>query len=243
MKKILYLGDDFLTGAAAYLGGVMARLRLPFDYVPSARALSPAQARRPYGLFIVSDYPSRNISTEAWGEIRQGVTRGAGFLMVGGWESFHGLRGEYNGTVAEQMLPVECGRSDDRVNYCHGLVPVPAGAHPVTRGLPWDRPPVVCGYNRVTPKAGAAVVLNLRALKPSRSTVTMEKKGVPLLVTGTFGRGKTAAYATDFAPHWVGGMVDWGKRRVTAQAPGGGAVEVGEYYVKFIGQLLRWLAA
>ena len=41
----------------------------------------------------------------------------------------------------------------------------------------------------------------------------------PVLVIGTAGHGRAAAFASDIAPHWVGGFVDWGDSRVTAQAP------------------------
>jgi uncharacterized membrane protein len=241
MKRVLYMGDDFLTGAAAYLGGVMTHHKIPFDYVPSAQELTRAQVGNPYGLFILSDYPSKNICTEVWGEIRIAVSKGAGLLMVGGLESFHGLKGEYVCSPAGEMLPVTCKRSDDRHNYCHGLIPVKTRPHPVTAGLPWNKPAVVCGYNEIIPKDGADVLLALRALKPSPSAVKIDRKNIPLLVASTYGRGKTAAFATDFAPHWVGGLVDWGKKRIKAQARNGGEIEVGEYYVKFIGQLVRWL--
>ena len=47
----------------------------------------------------------------------------------------------------------------------------------------------------------------------------------------------------DVAPHWVGGFVDWGLPRVTAEAKGGNAIEVGHDYAKFWKQLLQWTAA
>jgi hypothetical protein len=34
----------------------------------------------------------------------------------------------------------------------------------------------------------------------------------------------------DVAPHWVGGLVDWGRKRISAQSKEATAVEVGEYY-------------
>ena len=54
------------------------------------------------------------------------------------------------------------------------------------------------------------------------------------------GRGRTAALATDVAPHWVGGLVDWGSRRVTAQAPRGEMIEVGQHYATFLTRLVEW---
>ena len=71
----------------------------------------------------------------------------------------------------------------------------------------------------------------------------------PLLVIGNYGLGRTAALATDLAPHWVGPLVDWGTEnepapsgsgRITAQAEGGEEVETGCFYVRFVYQLLKW---
>jgi len=65
----------------------------------------------------------------------------------------------------------------------------------------------------------------------------------PLLVVGQYGKGRTAAFATDLAPHWVGGLVDWGEgARITAEAPDSWRVEVGDYYAKFVRNLISWVA-
>ena len=61
----------------------------------------------------------------------------------------------------------------------------------------------------------------------------------PLLVIGQHGRGRVAALATDVAPHWVGGFVDWGDRRIT-QDVGDGFVEIGNWYAAFFRNLLVW---
>jgi uncharacterized membrane protein len=61
----------------------------------------------------------------------------------------------------------------------------------------------------------------------------------PLLVVGEHGRGRTAALATDVAPHWVGGLVDWGDQRVVQQV-GAGFIDVGNWYARFFRNLLVW---
>jgi uncharacterized membrane protein len=61
----------------------------------------------------------------------------------------------------------------------------------------------------------------------------------PLLIVGQYGQGRTAALATDVAPHWIGGMVDWGDRRVV-QNVAGESVEVGNWYAEFFRNLLAW---
>ena len=46
------------------------------------------------------------------------------------------------------------------------------------------------------------------------------------------------ALATDVAPHWVGGFVDWGKERVVADV-GDDFIDVGNWYARFFRQLLQ----
>ena len=120
------------------------------------------------------------------------------------------------------------------------MIPEVVSSHPILRGLPWDEPPMVCGCNLVKAKKDATVVLALRKLLIKGGSVSLAKDTTPLLVVGTYGRGKTGAVTTDFAPHWVGGLVDWGGDRVTAQATGGKKVEVGNYYVSFIRNILDY---
>ena len=38
--------------------------------------------------------------------IAEHVQRGAGLLMIGGWESYHGLGGDWDGTPIGDLLPV-----------------------------------------------------------------------------------------------------------------------------------------
>ena len=64
----------------------------------------------------------------------------------------------------------------------------------------------------------------------------------PLLVTGVYGQGRVCAMATDAAPHWVGGLVDWGKSRVEAQADGAEAIEVGNWYAELFANIVKWTA-
>jgi uncharacterized membrane protein len=158
--------------------------------------------------------------------------------MIGGWESFHGLIGGYQSSDLVPVLPVECLLQDDRLNWCQGLVPEVVSPHPILAGLPWDEPPLVCGCNRVKAKPDARLLLALRKLQIKNGNLSRGKESLPRLVLGTHGQRKTGAVTTDFAPHWVGGMVDWGAERVTAQAQGGKKVEVGNHYVAFIRNIL-----
>jgi uncharacterized membrane protein len=63
----------------------------------------------------------------------------------------------------------------------------------------------------------------------------------PLLVIGNFGSGRVCAFASDVAPHWVGGLVDWGDARISVHAEGANQREVGNWYAAFFESLIRWV--
>jgi uncharacterized membrane protein len=123
--------------------------------------------------------------------IRDYVGAGGGLVMVGGYLTFQGIdaKGQYAGSPVEEALPVTLYRHDDRVEAPQGVVPVLANAtHPIAAGLVEDWPALL-GYNRIMPKDGATVV----------STVGDD----PLIVAGSFGKGRSVAFASDCGPHWA----------------------------------------
>ena len=64
-KHVLYLGDTSLSGSGGYLAGLMTAFGVGYDYVPSDRTLSAADAKHPRKLFILSDYRSEMLSHDA----------------------------------------------------------------------------------------------------------------------------------------------------------------------------------
>jgi uncharacterized membrane protein len=122
--------------------------------------------------------------------IRQYVEAGGGLLMVGGYLTFAGIEGKarWAGTPVAEALPVAIATSDDRVESPAGAVPVVRRLdHPIVAGLPsaW---PSLLGYNRVVAKEDAEVVVAVG--------------DDPLIVAGTFGAGRAAAFTSDCGPHW-----------------------------------------
>ena len=166
--------------------------------------------------------------------------------MIGGWESFHGLGGDWDGTPLGEILPVQISSDDDRLNCDHPVFVRPAEPHAITDALPWnDHPPLIGGLNRVQAKSDAVTILtaeHFRAEYRDGNVQLAPGASDPLLVVGNRGGGRTAALMTDVAPHWVGPLVDWGPERVSAQALGADQVEVGNYYAQFLRQLLTWAA-
>ena len=144
--------------------------------------------------------------------IRDYVADGGGFLMVGGYMSFQGIDGKarYKDTPIEDILPVKIAAIDDRVEVPEGFYPAIKEEHQVVAGIDktW---PMLLGYNRFYAK------------DDSNTLVTWQED--PILVVGKYGAGRTAAFASDCAPHWGSpSFVEW------------------KDYKKLWGQLVNWLA-
>ncbi len=245
-NHVLYLGDTVLSGAAAYLAGLMTAFGIGYDYLPSDQDLSSEMASERRKLFILSDYPSsRMLPAVQEIVLKQVHDHAAGLLMIGGWESFHGHGGDWDAAPLGDALPVELSREDDRINCDQPALVLASEAHEITGELPWaSRPPTIGGFNRVVAKPGSATLLLVQRFQAifdaGRFQFTPQEQD-PLLVIGAHGFGLTAALTTDLAPHWVGGFVDWGDaERVTAQAPGSWQIEVGNLYSQFVANLLTW---
>lgn len=241
---ILYCGDTSLEGAAAYLAGLMTSWDWDFDYLPSNAQLT-SQDLDDRRLIVLSDFPSSHVGTSAQSTLVDAVFHGCGLLMIGGWESFHGAGGDWDRTAVADILPVAIESSDDRLNCDHPVAVRAVCDHLILAGLPWSqRPPVVGGFNRFTPRPTSQVLLEADRLALSCQNGKWDARLIethPFLVLGEHGTGLTAAIATDVAPHWVGGFVDWGDGRVKGEAAGAEAIEVGELYATFWLRLLLHL--
>jgi uncharacterized membrane protein len=191
---------------------------------------------------VVSDYPAARFGAAAMGVVAGRVERGAGLVMLGGWESFYGRLGEYHQSPLAEVLPVTMQQCDDRRNFAQPCLIDKVAEHPILDGLPWDAPPGIGGLNQISPKPGAVTLLAAAPFAVRRQGGQFEfSRGdeLPLLVVGRHGRGRTAALAVDVAPHWVGGLVDWGDRRLQQDVPGG-FIEVGNWYARLFRNLLVW---
>lgn len=244
---ILYCGDTTLESAASYLAGLITHFGWAFDYVPSHVKLTHELLARPHSLVILSDYPASQLDNDLQQRIIEQVEQGTGLLMIGGWESFHGYGGNWDTAPLAQALPVEISPTDDRINFDQPALLHPAAKDRKLWGLPWfERPPTVGGLNQIQPRRDSEVWLMATRYAPRFDVATgaiqwpTSGESFPALVTSSFGQGRTAAFATDVAPHWVGGFVDWGPTRVSAQAPGAQPIEVGSSYAAFWQQLLSW---
>jgi len=243
MKKnkisLLYCGDDNLRQSARYLYGVLKHLGYTLNYVPSRHPLTDQQLNKHYGAIILSDYPSARISPAAQKRILQRVTDGTGLLMIGGWGSFHGYDGNYHCSKLTKALPVRCLSRDDRVNCSTGgIILAKSDWKSQFKSLEFNKGPLIGGYNQVVRKPGSRILLTVRDIKINLPQISLASKEYPLLVTGCFGKGYTACYMSDLAPHWSGGIVDWGQRKIRIDNVAGHFMEVGRNYIEFIQALV-----
>ena len=145
--------------------------------------------------------------------IKEYVRNGGGLIMAGGYLSFQGIYGSarYHRTPIEEVLPVTLLAVDDRVEKPEGINPrVTRSEHPILQGIEGDWP-YLLGFNEVIPKEKGEVL------------VTAGEN--PLLVTGSFGKGRSVAWTSDVGPHWCPKQfVEW---------PG---------YTQLWRQIVKWVA-
>lgn len=245
-SAILYCGDTALREAGAYLTGVMSHFSIPYEYLSSSRAFSSELLSRRFRGMILSDYPAANFTPDQLTELAERIHLGMGFLMIGGWASFSGAKGEYTDTVLKEVLPVVMEEQDDRVNSWQPCLIERVGDHPILGRLPFDRcPPSICGFNRFRAKDESETILTVRQVAVSRKggrlVFSPSLESHPVLVLGQNGSGRVGAFAGDVAPHWAGGLVDWGDSRISLEAEGASRREVGNWYAAFFERLIRWV--
>jgi uncharacterized membrane protein len=152
--------------------------------------------------------------------IKEYVANGGGLVMAGGYLSFQGIYGSarYRRTPIEEVLPVSLLPFDDRIEKPEGISPrVINQDHPITQGVggAW---PYLLGFNEVIAKEDAEVLAMVGEH--------------PLLVTGSFDKGRSVAWTSDIGPHWCPkDFVEWTGyarlwRQIVAWVDGGGDLEV-----------------
>lgn len=226
--------DTFVTsayeeGAGPFLKA-MQRAGIDVDFMPNHVAAhrfpSTVEELAEYDVCVLSDIGANTLllpptvfeqsrpQPNRLAVIRQYVDNGGALLMVGGYLSFQGIQGmaNYRNTVLAEILPIEMEIGDDREENPAGAVPVVVDAeHPIVHGLADATWPSILGYHRLVAKPGTV------------TPVTVDDR--PLVTVGTYGDGRTAAFATDMAPHWLPPtFLEW------------------DGYDLLFGQLISWLA-
>jgi len=220
--KILFVGESWVVHmihtkgydsftstkyeeGAVYLLECLRKGGIEVDYMPShevqVRFPKKLEDLKPYDAIVLSDIGSNtfllqnetfyqmNIIPNSLELIKEFVADGGGFLMIGGYLSFTGIdaKARYKMTPIGDVLPVELLDYDDRVEVPQGVRPTRICDHRILEGLEEEWPRFL-GYNRFQVKPGAEELVKIDS--------------DPLLVVGSYGNGKTAAFASDCSPHW-----------------------------------------
>ena len=147
------------------------------------------------------------------------VENGGGLMLAGGYMGFQGMFGtaRFHDTAVEDVLPVRCLPHSDGMEAPQGLrASILQPAHPIFAGVEVEWPPVL-GMNK----------LEFRRDGSSQLLATCHHRGAdrPLLSVRDYGRGRTAAWATDIGPHWLSQeFLGW------------------PLYGKLMANMVRWLA-
>jgi uncharacterized membrane protein len=192
-------GGDFLIGALSS-GGIEVVHQPSHE---AARAFPFELSRlEEYDVIILSDIGANTLllPPEVFLEgkrvpnrlelIKEYVGNGGGLIMAGGYLSFQGIYGSarYHRTPIEDVLPVTLLAVDDRVEKPEGVNPkVKKAEHTILQGVVGDWP-YLLGFNEVIPKEEGEVLVAVGEN--------------PLLVTGSFGKGRSVAWTSDVGPHW-----------------------------------------
>jgi uncharacterized membrane protein len=192
-------GGDFLIGALSS-GGIEV-VHQPSHEAARSFPLEVSKLEQ-YDVIILSDIGANTLllPPEVFLEgkrvpnrlelIKEYVRNGGGLIMAGGYLSFQGIYGSarYHRTPIEEVLPVTLLAVDDRVEKPEGINPrVKRSEHLILQGVEGDWP-YLLGFNEVIPKEVGEVL------------VTVGEN--PLLVTGSFGKGRSVAWTSDVGPHW-----------------------------------------
>lgn len=222
--NILYCGDQ--DRAPLYIEGALHYNAHSVTHVGPHEAFPDPSS---YEVVILSDYPAENIDENASTVVSDGVARGARLIMLGGWESFNGFGRNYFNHPLAELLPVTMQPIDDRVNAPQGLLLNMIQTGNAVTQPNWGMPPVICGYNNAKAKEGADVLVEMRAIQSDGHHVSFGDS-MPLVIRGQHKQGITVACLTDLAPHWSGGVTDWGEEFM--HLPNG--VDVGSSYLRFV---------
>ena len=130
--------------------------------------------------------------------LKEYVNDGGAFVMIGGYMSFTGVdaKTRYGETAVKDILPVKLLDKDDRQELPQGVNPKKIKEHKIFDGID-EGFPYFLGYNKTTECSETGEIL-------------AEINGDPFIAAGNFGKGKSLAFTSDFAPHW-GSMefVEW----------------------------------
>lgn len=190
-----------------------------------------------FNVFMLGDLDSSILKPAQMDLLAKRVRDGAGLVMLGGYNSLG--PGGYGGTTLEGILPVALG--DRKIGQLtEPFVPqltAEGRTHPIFTGIGRFFPvrgspaevaglPPLHGCVRVAGVKPAATVLAVHAASATEASTSGEQ-AMPVLAVQPFGKGRSAVFTGDTTRNWH-------------QVPR--ALEQESPFVRFWGQLVRWLA-
>lgn len=159
--------------------------------------------RQPYDVIIVGDVTAaqmRAVSPQSLEAIEHLVSRGSGFLMLGGYDTFGNK--DWQGTPIEKMLPLDLTASRGQIEDNRKMLPTQAGLAKFAYLLrltdgdkpekAWETLPELEGISR------------LRKSNKGLETVLAESdKNEPILIAQNYGDGRVLAFAGDTTNRWI----------------------------------------
>lgn len=201
----------FIRGALAAHADIHLRYDL-LNYRKKRIDIRQQLAEGNYDVYLLGDLDVMALDNRSWEEMAEKVEQGAGLAMLGGFHSFG--PGGYRGSPLEGALPIKIGRAE-RQNFGERpredmhilkplrLVPKQVGekVHPILEISQADGKPLDW---RVLPPLDGANRFDRSQLKPNAQVIARsdDAKRWPLLVTGAWGSGRTAALAVDSTWRW-----------------------------------------
>ncbi|HJN11855.1 MAG TPA: glutamine amidotransferase [Pirellulaceae bacterium] len=210
--RVLYLYGDLL-GEQRLLRRSLdasADIQLEDVYVNSSKpgrdaVVSAALRFADFDVLLIENIDATVLGAENNKTIQTLVEQGKGLMMLGGFNSFG--PGGYQKTPMADMLPITMGRFERQdlgptepisrdLHIWGDLKMRPTGDHPVTRLATGDKNIQI--WNSLPPLKGA----NKVGVKPTGRVLADTPGGVPLLVSGAYGRGRVLAFAGNSTIRW-----------------------------------------
>jgi uncharacterized membrane protein len=159
--------------------------------------------RQPYDVIILGDVTAgqvKAVSPQALESIERLVSRGAGFLMLGGYSSFG--NSDWQGTPVEKILPIDFANSRGQIEENRKMVPTRTGLDSFGYILRlgddpkpekvWETLPELEGISRLA-----------KSNKGIETVLAESSQGEPILIAQNYGSGRVLAFAGDTTYRWV----------------------------------------
>lgn len=158
-----------------------------------------------FDVIVVGDLDSSAVTSPSWQKIASSVSRGAGLLLMGGYQSFDA--GGYQSSPLADVIPIrmvqqrqQVGQKiDNRFHLKQPIPLIPTRPHPITSLLPepdnarlWEMLKPMEGMNRFRGISSA----------PGTQVLLVGPQDEPALVAGQFSKGRVLAFAADSTWQW-----------------------------------------